>query len=119
MPVEMIGRDVQQDARVRIEARGQVDLVTRQFQHVMPSILEGREVESGGADIATANRIKPRRFKEMVGQRGCGGLSIRACNGDDGRNGASTPALAHENLDIANDLDPMSVSTLHGPVRLR
>ena len=118
MPVEMIGRDVQQDGCVRIEARGQVDLITRQFQHVVPPILEGREVENGGADIAAANRIEARRLQQMVGQRGCRGFSVRARDGDDGRNRPGPPPLAHENLGIPDDLDPMRMGELRGPVRL-
>ena len=55
----------------------------------------------------------------MVGQRRGGGFSVRARDGDDRRSRPGTPPLAHEYFGIPDDLDPMCVGKLHGPVRFR
>ena len=55
--IEMIFRDIQQDADGRFQRRRKIDLIGRNLQNVGAARLERRERQNGHADIAAHLRV--------------------------------------------------------------
>src|SRR5205085_10486750 len=105
VPVEMIRRDVEQDADGGIEARRKIDLIGRALDHVRAAGSRRVEREDRDADIAAALR-KNAAGAEHVADEG-GGRRLAVGSGDGNERGARcarTPLAAIE-LDVADDLD--------------
>ena len=58
VPVEMIGRDVDQRGGIRAQPRRQIDLVGGKFDHVDPGVRKRRQIEDRGADIAAKRCVE-------------------------------------------------------------
>ena len=117
--VEMIGRQIEQDAGGRIDRRRQVDLVGRALDHV--EALGRRRIErhDGAADIAAHLRVAAGRLDDVGGQRRRRRFAVGAGDGDERRARGAARALAREQLDVADDLDAGAARQLDRPVRLR
>ena len=117
MAVEMVGRDVGEDAGIGLEARHQVDLEGRQFQHIDPVPDRLAQQEHRLADIAADIDIASGRREEMAGERRRRRLAVGA--GDRHQPGAAAGDLALEDFGIADDLDAGGLRLLDRPMRLR
>ena len=117
--VEMVRRQVEQDAGRRADRGRKVDLVGRALDHVAAVARRWIERHHRAADIAAHLRFAPGRFQDMGGQRGRRRLAVRAGDGDEGRIGCRQAAFAPEQFDVADDLDPGAARQFDAPVRLR
>ena len=104
VPIEVIGRDVEQHCDVAIEALRQVDLVARQLQHVDAAFGQRVLGEDREADVAAHRRRHARGLEDVVDQRGGGRLAVGAGDPDDLVR-RKLGAGAGEQLDVADDLD--------------
>src|SRR6516165_10842963 len=101
----MIRSDVEKRRRVGLKCRREIDLESRQFEHVDKPGGEGRKIEDGSPDIA-AERYRPaRRLQQMSSERRRGGLAVGA--GDDQDLSARVfPSLfAEEQLGVPDHFD--------------
>ena len=100
VPVEVVGRDVEQHAHVRVQALGGGQLEARELGHEPLAGGTARHLADGhGADVADGLGRKAARAQQVAGERGRGGLAVRA--------GDAHPALgAHApgKLGLADDL---------------
>ena len=117
--VEMVGRQVEQDAGRRIDRRREVDLVGRAFD----DIVAGPAV--GGSSVSTARPIlppicasRPADFRICAISAVVVDLPLVPVMAMNGASGACARALAREQLDIADDLDAGAARQFDGPVRL-
>jgi hypothetical protein len=117
VPVEMVGRQVEQRADLRLEAGHQVDLVGRQLEHIDPPRQRRRQQKGRGADVAADLGIAPGRPQHVAGKRGGGRLAVGAGDRDD--LGPGAVHLAGEHLGVADDLDACRTGAAHRPVRRR
>ncbi len=116
--VEVIGRDVEQDADGGLERRRQLDLERGHFDDVGAVVGRRLQRQDGGADVAAHLRI-PAGFRENVrDQGGRRRFAVGAGDGDERRIRRALGPLAREQLDVADDLDAGGAGFLHGPVRL-
>ncbi len=119
MAIEVIGRQVEQDAGGRIERRRKIDLVGGAFDDEIALALRRIERQHGRADIAAELRVAAARSQDMGDQRRRRRFAVGAGDGDEGAIGRMRPALAHEELDVADDIDAGRTREIDGPVRLR
>ena len=70
MAVEMVGRDVGEDADMRVEAGHQVDLEGREFQHIDAALGRLAQQEHCFADVAADINIKTRLLQDVPDERG-------------------------------------------------
>ena len=118
VPVEMIRRQVEQDAGGRVDRRRQVDLVGRAFDHIGAVGRQWIERHHRAPDIAAHLRVASGGAQYMGGQRRRRRLAVRAGDRDEGRCRRLGGSLAREKLDIADDLDASATRQFHRPVRL-
>ena len=83
--VEMVRRQIEQDAGGRIDRGREVDLVGRALDHV--EALGRRRVErhDGAADIAAHLRVAAGRLEDVGGERGRRRFAVGAGDGDERR----------------------------------
>ena len=70
--IEMVGGDVGEHCDIAIEAVREVDLVTRQFEHIDPAFGQGLLRQDRQADIPAHQRRQPSGLHHMVQQGGGG-----------------------------------------------
>ena len=84
--IKVIGRDIEQHRHIAVQAMRQVDLVTRQFQHIdarpLQVRLQRRLAQDRQADIATHHRRITGLLDDMVDQRRGGRLAVGASDAD-------------------------------------
>ncbi len=118
VPVEMVGRDVQQAGGIGIEARRQVDLEGGIFDDIGEALGRRIERQDRCADIAAHGGAPAGRRDEMGRERGRRRLAVGAGDGDDFALAALGAALPAEQLGIADDLDAGCLRAERGPMRL-
>ena len=120
VPLQVIGRDVEDDGDVRLQARGQVELVGRELEHVDGAAVHILQAQHPDADVAADAHVAASLAADVADQRrGCR-LAVGASDGDDlrplvrrrSRDGAG------EQLDVAHDFDVGRPGLLDGPVWL-
>ena len=115
--VDVVRRDIQQNADRGIQRGRQIDLVGRHLDH-MDAALGGRlQRQDGGADIAAHLGVEAGLAHQMRDQRRGGRFAVGAGNRDERRVGGMPRALATEQFDVADHLDAGRLRHLHGPVR--
>ncbi|CEG07256.1 hypothetical protein BN961_00643 [Afipia felis] len=119
MTIDVIFRDIEQNADAGIERWCQIDLVGRHLDDVHAPRGRRLQRQDGGTDIAAHLHIEACLTHQMRGQCGGGGLAIGAGDGDERRARRMPPPLAAEQLDIADDFDASLVRHLDAPVRRR
>ena len=105
MAVEMVGRDVEQDGDVAIEAEGQVDLVAAEFEDINAVFRERLLRQDGQADVAAEAGVAAGVGENMVDESGGGGFAVGAGDADDLVRRQAGARLRKE-FDVADDGDP-------------
>ena len=100
VPVEVIGREVGEDADVGGERAREVGLVARKLEHDDVLLARRVEVEHAAADVAGQMRPAPRLHEDVVKKRGGGGLAVRAGDADHPWRLALVPERAEEQADV-------------------
>ena len=106
VPVEVVGRDVEQHADARRERRRQLDLERRHLDDVDAAVGGGSSSRIGGADVAAHLRVVaglPRRMWAISAV--VVDLPLVPVMATNGASGACAGPLAAEQLDVADDLD--------------
>ena len=116
--VEMVGRQVEQDAGGRIDGGRKVDLVRGAFDHVEPVVGQRIKRHDGSADIAAHLGVAPRRLQDMRGERRGRRLSVGPGDRDEGRGRRLQDALTCEEFDVADDFHARAACQFHRPMRL-
>ncbi len=80
--IEVIRRDVQQDANLRAERGRAIQLETADFNDIPIMLFHGHLSSQTFAHIAGQGHVKSTRFHEVVCQQGGGRFSVRAGDGD-------------------------------------
>ena len=117
MPVEMVGRDVDQEPDARRERGREVDLIGRALDDMRPPGGGRRQVEHRHADVAAHRHLAPGLLEHMGDQRGGGRFAVGAGDGDERRIRRARAALAGEELDVADDRNPRRIGKVDRPVR--
>ena len=100
----MVGRDVEQDRDVAIEAEGQVDLIARQFENVDAAGGQRFLAEDRQADIAAHHAGVAGMGQDVVDQRRRRRFAIGAGDADDTVRRQRCTGL-REQFDVADDRD--------------
>ena len=116
--VEVIGRDVEEDADARVDAGRKIDLKRRALDHMVAAGARRIEREDRRPDIAAELHVAAGGGEEMRDQRRGSRFAVGAGDGNEGRAGHAPLALAAEELDVADDLDPRRFCLAHRPMRL-
>ena len=103
--VEVVGRDVEENADRRVDARRKVDLERRALDDVEATRPRRVEREDRGADIAAELNVAIRLLEKMRDQRRRRRLAVGAGDRDERRRRHMGPPLAAEQLDVADHLD--------------
>jgi len=111
----MIRRDVEQHRDIAIEALGQVDLVTRQLQHIDAAFGQRVLRQDRQADVAAHRRRHARGLEDVMDQRGRGRLAVGAGNADHLVRRKLGPGTGKQ-LDVADDLNARIGGTLRDRV---
>ena len=101
VPMQMVGRDVEQHGHIGREQLRGCELIRRHLGHVDVGFAGGHGGDARVADVADGAACHARGAKQMVGQSGDGGLAVGSRDGDP-RAGAI--GLAPCELDLADDL---------------
>ena len=80
--VEVVGRDVHQHTHVGTEVVHAIELERAQLQHIPVKLLGCHLIGKALADVAAKGNVEARIAHNLVDQRRCGGLAIRACDAD-------------------------------------
>ena len=116
--VEMIGRDVEENADGRVERGREVDLVRRAFDDMDAGFFGRRQSARIGVPILPPTcDVESEAREKMRDEGGGGGFAVGAGDGDEGRFRREAAALAAEKLDVADDLDARLARLEDGPVR--
>ena len=118
VPVEVIGRQIDQRADRRLERRREIDLERRAFDDMDARKRRGRQIEDRHADVAAHRDVAPRFAKDVGDQRGGRRLAIGAGDRDQRRVRRAGGALARVELDVADDGDAGGRSLVDRPMRL-
>ena len=100
MPVDVIGRYVEQDRHVGREAVRGGKLVRRHLGHVHARFAGSHRIEADLADVSDRARGETAFAQDVRGERRGGGLAVRARDGDPS---AIRRALAPRELDLADE----------------
>ena len=93
VPVEVVGRDVEQHADAGRQRGRQLDLERRHLDHVDAILGRRLQIQDGGADVAAHLRVPPGRAQDVGDQRRGRRLAVGAGDGDERRiRGSSWPA---------------------------
>ncbi len=101
VPMQMVGRDVEQHGHIGREQLRGCELIRRHLGHVDVGFAGGHGGDARVADVADSGACHARGAKQMVGQRRDGGLAVGARDGDPR---AGVIGLAPCELDLADDL---------------
>ncbi len=105
VPVEMVRRDVEEDADRRLQAWCEVDLKRRHLND-MDAVARGRlKRQDRRADVAAHLHVAAGLAQDVGDERRRRRLAVGAGDGDERRVGRELRALAAEQLDVADDLD--------------
>ena len=118
VPIEMVGRDVDQQADARRQRGREIDLVGRALDDMRAHGRGRRQIEDRHADIAAHRDVAPRLPQDMGDQRGRRRFAVGAGDGDERRVGRSRGALAGEEFDVADDRNAGRLGAVDRPVRL-
>ena len=118
MAIEVVGRDVDQQADARRKRRRKVDLIGRALDDMDAARDGRRQIENRHANVAAHRYVAPRLLQHMGDQRGGGRFAVGAGDGDERRVGRSRVTLAHEELDVADDRNPGLIREVDRPMRL-
>ena len=102
VPVDVVGRDVEDDRHVGREVDGGGELVGGYLRHVDVRVAGSNRIQAHVADVADGCRSQPCLLEQVGGAGGGGGLPVRA---GDGHPDAVGGALAPRELDLAYQLD--------------
>ena len=118
VPVEMVRRDVEEDADRRLQAWCEVDLKRRHLNDM--DAVAGRRLErqDRSADVAAHLHVAAGLAQDVGDERRRRRLAVGAGDGDERRVGRELRALAAEQLDVADDLDACGFRQPRRPVRL-
>ena len=105
VPVEVVGRDVEQHADAGRERGRQLDLERRHLDDVDAALGRRLQLQDGGADVAAHLRVPAGGAQDVGDERRGRRLAVGAGDGDERRIGAALRPLAAEQLDVADDLD--------------
>ena len=105
VPVEMVRRDVEEDADRRPQARREVDLERRHLDDMDAVARRRLERQDRRADVAAHLHVAAGLAQDVGDQRRRGRLAVGAGDGDERRVRRELRALAAEQLDVADDLD--------------
>ena len=118
VPVEMVRRDVEEDADRRLQAWCEVDLKRRHLND-MDAVARGRlKRQDRRADVAAHLHVAAGLAQDVGDERRRRRLAVGAGDGDERRVGRKLRALAAEQLDVADDLDAGGFRQPRRPVRL-
>ena len=117
--VEVVLREVDQDADRRIEAWREIDLERGDFDHVDAPGLRRRQRQDRGADIAAELGVVAGLRAKMRDQRRGGRFAVGAGDHDERSVRRMGAPLAAEQLDVADDLDRHGAGEPDRPVRRR
>ncbi len=117
VPVEVVGRDVQEHADGGFECRRQVDLERREFDDMETVRRRRLEGQDGAADVAAHLHVLAGMAKNVGDERRRRRFAVGAGDGDEGRLGTMRGTLAREDLDVADDLDASRLGHADRPMR--
>ena len=81
--IHVVLREVQHRRRLELEARGGLELVAGQFDHVEVRVAAlPQRIEHRHADVARDDRVEPSRAAHLAGERGHGRLPVGAGDAD-------------------------------------
>ena len=80
--VEVVGRDVHQHTHVGTEVVHTIELERAQLQHIPVVLLSCHLIGEALADVAAKGDVETRIAHNLIDERRCGGLAIRACDAD-------------------------------------
>ena len=115
----MVGREVQEYPRGRIERRRKVDLVGGAFDNIIAFRRRRIERQDGRAYVSAQLRVAAAALQDMGDERRRRRLAVGPGNGDERAIGRMRPSLPDEKLDVADDLDAGPTGEIDAPVRLR
>jgi hypothetical protein len=118
MPVEMVGRDVDEKADAWPKRRRKVDLIGRTLDHMRARARRRRQIENRHTDVAAHRDLASRFLEHMRDERGRRRFAVGPSDGDERRIRRSRAALADKELDIADNRNPGRVREIDRPVRL-
>ena len=100
MPVQMVRGDIDEQRHVAGQRGDQLQLIGRQFQHIIAVIAQRLEFDGRAADIAADFQLASGLAQDMAQKRGGRGFAVGAGDGDITRVGAG----ANQKFDVADDL---------------
>jgi hypothetical protein len=118
MAVEVVGRDVEENADRRLQGGRELDLEGGHLDHV--ATVRGRRLkrQHRGADVAAHLHVAARRCEDVRREGGRRRFAVGAGDGDERRLGCDPRALAGVKLNVADDLHVGCPGLAHDPVRL-
>ena len=119
MTVEVIGREVEQNADRRIYGRSEIDLEGRALDDVVAAGARRIERQDRPADVAAERHLAAAHRQQMRDESRRGRLAVGAGDGDERRCRHGAATLAAEQFDVADDLDAGRTCADHWPGRLR
>jgi hypothetical protein len=100
VPVEVVGRDVQDRGHLELQRMRRLELIGRELEHVHRRGRSLEQVERGLAEVAAHAHGESRRFCELADERRHGALAVRARDAD------QAPArFARKELDVAHEVE--------------
>ena len=118
MPIEMVGRYVDQESHAGRKRGRKIDLIGRTLDDMDPPCRGGRQIENRHADVAAHRDFAPGLLQHMGDERRGGRFAIGAGDRDKRRAWRPGAALTDKEFDVADDWNPRGVRKIDGPVRL-
>ena len=115
--VQMVRRQVGQNAHIRFQSRHQVNLKGGKLEHIDAAFHRRPHQENRGADVSAHVNIPAQCLKDMADERRGGGFAIGPGNRNNPRARARNFPLEH--FRVADDFNPGGLGLHHRPVRLR
>ncbi len=119
VPIEMVRRDIEQDADRRVEARREIDLIGRALDHVGAARGRRIEREDRNPDVAAALRFDAACAEHVGDERRRRRFAVGPGHRHERRPGGFGAALATIELDVADDLDRGPAGERDAPMRRR
>ena len=117
----MVRRDVENDADIRLQTVGQVQLIGRELQHIDRSAVHRLQAQHAIADVAANPGIATRFRADVTDQGGGRRFTVGAGDGDHLRSLVVRRCVhrAGEQLHVTQDLDAGGPRLFHRPMRRR